>query len=86
MADTSALDAESEAIIQRNLGEIARGRTVLIIAHRLSAIRQCSRIITIEGGEITEQGDHQTLLAKNGRYANLWRTQVGPQNALHGMA
>ncbi|MEQ1783033.1 MAG: type I secretion system permease/ATPase, partial [Hyphomonadaceae bacterium] len=78
---TSALDAESEAIIQKNLGEITRGRTVMIIAHRLSAIRQCSRIVTIEAGEITEQGDHATLMAKNGRYASLWRMQMG---GMHG--
>ncbi len=74
---TSALDAESESVIQRNLADIAKGRTVLIIAHRLSAIRQCSRIVTVEAGEITEQGDHQSLLASNGRYAGLWRMQTG---------
>ncbi|MBY0565635.1 MAG: type I secretion system permease/ATPase [Hyphomonadaceae bacterium] len=77
---TSALDAESEAIIQRNLAEIAEGRTVLIIAHRLSAIRSADRILTIEAGEITEEGDHEQLLAKGGRYAALWaaQTQVRP--------
>lgn len=74
---TSALDAESEAIIQHNLTEIAKGRTVMIIAHRLSAIRQCSRIITIEEGQITETGSHDELLARNGRYAALWRMQMG---------
>ncbi|MEQ1784591.1 MAG: type I secretion system permease/ATPase [Hyphomonadaceae bacterium] len=74
---TSALDAESEAIIQENLAEMSRGRTVMIIAHRLSAIRQCSRIVTIEAGELTEQGDHQSLMAQNGRYASLWRMQMG---------
>jgi ATP-binding cassette, subfamily B, bacterial HlyB/CyaB len=78
---TSALDAESEAIIQKNLFEIAHGRTVLIIAHRLSAIRQCSRIITIEAGQIVEEGDHAALLARNGRYASLWRMQMGGAHA-----
>jgi subfamily B ATP-binding cassette protein HlyB/CyaB len=73
---TSALDAESEAIIQANMGQIARGRTVLIIAHRLSAIRLASRIVTMEGGVITEQGDHVSLLAAKGRYAQLWRMQM----------
>lgn len=73
---TSALDAESEAIIQQNLADIARGRTVLIIAHRLSAIRSAHRIITIEAGEVTEQGSHQELIARNGRYAALWRAQT----------
>lgn len=74
---TSALDAESEAIIQHNLADIAKGRTVMIIAHRLSAIRQCTRIVTIEAGQITETGSHDELLARNGRYAALWRMQMG---------
>ncbi len=74
---TSALDAESEEIIQANLRRIAAGRTVLIIAHRLSAVRQCHRIITVEAGEITEEGDHRTLLTRNGRYADLHRRQMG---------
>jgi ATP-binding cassette, subfamily B, bacterial HlyB/CyaB len=78
---TSALDAESEAIIQANLARMAEGRTVLIIAHRLSAIRQCDRIITMEGGEITEVGTLPELMALNGRFASLWRTQMGPQHA-----
>jgi subfamily B ATP-binding cassette protein HlyB/CyaB len=74
---TSALDAESEEIIQKNLKMIGRGRTVLIIAHRLSAVRQCDRIITVEKGMITEEGSHDQLLAKNGRYADLYRRQMG---------
>lgn len=74
---TSALDAESEAIIQANLKNMAEGRTVMIIAHRLSAIRQCSRIVTIESGQITEEGSHTELLARGGRYASLWRMQMG---------
>jgi len=74
---TSALDAESEEIIQENLRSIAKGRTVIIIAHRLSAVRQCSRIITVEKGEITEMGDHATLIRSGGRYADLYRRQMG---------
>ncbi|PKQ00911.1 MAG: type I secretion system permease/ATPase [Alphaproteobacteria bacterium HGW-Alphaproteobacteria-13] len=74
---TSALDAESEEIIQNNLARIARGRTVLIIAHRLSAVRRCSRIVTIEDGEVTEIGDHQALLRSGGRYAQLYAKQQG---------
>jgi subfamily B ATP-binding cassette protein HlyB/CyaB len=74
---TSALDAESEETIQANLADIARHRTVLIIAHRLSAVRECDRIVTVEAGEITEMGTHETLLALNGRYASLWKRQMG---------
>lgn len=74
---TSALDAESEEIIQNNLGRIAAGRTVLIIAHRLSAVRPCNRIITVEAGEVTEIGSHEQLLAAGGRYAQLHAKQTG---------
>jgi subfamily B ATP-binding cassette protein HlyB/CyaB len=73
---TSALDAESEAIIQSNMREITKGRTVMIIAHRLSAIRMASRIITMENGEITEEGTHDGLMQANGTYAKLWRLQT----------
>ncbi|MGX7743983.1 type I secretion system permease/ATPase [Rhodopseudomonas parapalustris] len=74
---TSALDAESEEIIQENLRKIAKGRTVIIIAHRLSAVRQCHRIVTVEAGEITEQGNHDELLHLGGRYAQLYIKQMG---------
>lgn len=74
---TSALDAESEEIIQKNLARIAHGRTVLIIAHRLSAVRPCNRIITVEAGEITEIGSHDELLRVGGRYAQLHAKQTG---------
>lgn len=74
---TSALDAESEEIIQHNLARIAKGRTVIIIAHRLSAVRQCHRIITVEAGEVTEMGSHAELLRAGGRYAQLHAKQMG---------
>ena len=74
---TSALDAESEEIIQTNLAGIARGRTVIIIAHRLSAVRQADRIITVERGQVTEMGSHDHLLRQGGRYAQLYRKQMG---------
>ena len=78
---TSALDAESEEIVQKNLRIIAQGRTVIIIAHRLSAVRQADRIITIERGQITEEGTHESLLSKGGRYAQLYRKQTGVAHA-----
>jgi subfamily B ATP-binding cassette protein HlyB/CyaB len=74
---TSALDAESEEIVQANMRSMAEGRTVIIIAHRLSAVRQCHRIVTVEGGAIVEEGTHDTLLVANGRYAQLYRRQMG---------
>jgi ATP-binding cassette, subfamily B, bacterial HlyB/CyaB len=74
---TSALDAESEAIIQRNLKLMAAGRTLIIIAHRLSAVRQTDRIVTLERGRITESGTHAKLLAQGGRYASLYARQMG---------
>ena len=74
---TSALDAESEEIIQGNLHRIAKGRTVIIIAHRLSAVRDCHRIVTVEAGEITEMGDHASLIKAGGRYSQLYSKQMG---------
>jgi ATP-binding cassette, subfamily B, bacterial HlyB/CyaB len=72
---TSALDAESERIIQQNMREMAAGRTVIIIAHRLSALRYADRILTIERGRIIEEGSHDELIRRNGRYAGLFREQ-----------
>jgi subfamily B ATP-binding cassette protein HlyB/CyaB len=74
---TSALDYESEAIIQRNMAKISQGRTVFIIAHRLSTVRHANRIFVIEKGEIIEQGSHQELMQLNGYYARLNKHQDG---------
>jgi subfamily B ATP-binding cassette protein HlyB/CyaB len=74
---TSALDYESERVIQENMRRIAQGRTVLIIAHRLSAVRHCDRIITLEGGRLVEDGRHDELMRNGGRYAALVRMQGG---------
>jgi ATP-binding cassette, subfamily B, bacterial HlyB/CyaB len=75
---TSALDYESERIVQDNMRRIAQGRTVIIIAHRLSTVRQADRIITIERGRIVEDGNHDELIRNGGRYATLHRMQAGP--------
>jgi ATP-binding cassette, subfamily B, bacterial HlyB/CyaB len=74
---TSALDYESERIIMQNMQEIAKGRTVFIIAHRLSTLRRADRIITVEGGRIAEDGTHDQLVRRGGRYASLYHTQAG---------
>jgi subfamily B ATP-binding cassette protein HlyB/CyaB len=74
---TSSLDYESERIIQQNMQEIAKGRTVFIIAHRLSTVRWSDRIITIERGRLIEDGTHDELVRTGGRYATLYRMQGG---------
>ena len=72
---TSALDSVTEAKIQRAFDELAKGRTTLIIAHRLSTVRGASRFLVVRDGVISEEGTHQELLAKNGDYAQLYNTQ-----------
>jgi ATP-binding cassette, subfamily B, bacterial HlyB/CyaB len=74
---TSALDYESERVIQENMQAIAKDRTVIIIAHRLSAVRHADRIITLDHGRVVEDGTHENLVRKGGRYASLFRTQAG---------
>jgi subfamily B ATP-binding cassette protein HlyB/CyaB len=74
---TSALDYESEAILQKNMGAICQGRTVIIIAHRLSSVRRAHRIIAMDKGRIVEEGTHDTLVQHKGLYAHLWSMQAG---------
>jgi subfamily B ATP-binding cassette protein HlyB/CyaB len=75
---TSALDYESEAILQRNMADICRGRTVIVIAHRLSSVRRATRIVAMDKGRIVEQGTHDELLRRpRGLYAGLWAMQSG---------
>jgi subfamily B ATP-binding cassette protein HlyB/CyaB len=73
---TSALDLESEQAIQANMRSICQGRTVVIVAHRLSAVRMAHRIVTVERGRITEDGTHAELVKAGGRYARLWAAQT----------
>ena len=74
---TSALDYESERIILNNMEAIGARRTMLIIAHRLSAVRKCNKIIVIDKGEIVEQGTHDELLKRDGMYRYLYKQQEG---------
>lgn len=72
---TSNLDTESEALIQKSLNKLMEGRTTFVIAHRLSTIRKASQILVIEQGEVFETGTHDELIAKEGRYHNLFTYQ-----------
>ncbi len=74
---TSALDSEVEAAIQEQLASLMEGKTVIAIAHRLSTIARLDRLIVLDEGRIVEQGSHQTLLERNGLYAQLWARQSG---------
>jgi subfamily B ATP-binding cassette protein HlyB/CyaB len=75
---TSALDYESERMIQKNMQAICQSRTVIVIAHRLSAVRDADRIVVMNQGQIAEQGDHAALIARaDGIYARLYRLQKG---------
>ena len=80
---TSALDYESEAILQRNMAAICKGRTVIVIAHRLSSVRQANRIVVLDKGRLVEAGSHEELLRRSGGlYAHLWSMQSGTPAAL----
>ena len=73
---TSNLDTESEALIQKSLATLTRGRTTFVIAHRLSTIRKADQILVIENGRIAEEGSHESLIAREGRYYNLYTYQA----------
>lgn len=74
---TSALDSETERAIQKSFEKLSRGRTTIAIAHRLSTLRNMDRIIVLDKGVIVEQGSHQQLLRKKGKYYSLWKMQSG---------
>lgn len=74
---TSAVDNETEAAIQRSLATVTKGRTSVVIAHRLSTVRDADRIWVLEGGKVLEAGTHNELVAGGGLYAALWRVQTG---------
>ncbi len=73
---TSGIDTESEILITEAIEKIMRGRTCLVIAHRLNTIRHANRIVVIDAGRITETGTHETLLSQNGTYAKLYQAQL----------
>jgi ATP-binding cassette subfamily B protein len=73
---TSALDTETEHEIQESLIQMGQGRTVMIIAHRLSTVVHADRIVVLEQGQIVEEGSHDELMLKAGRYAHLWNLQL----------
>ena len=74
---TSAIDNETEAAIQRSLSHHAKGRSTLVVAHRLSTVRHADAIHVLERGRIIESGTHEALLARGGAYAALWKLQTG---------
>lgn len=79
---TSAVDNETEAAILRSLETLSRGRTTLVIAHRLSTVRHADEIVVLEQGAVIERGRHEALLAADGVYASLWRVQTGERGRL----
>jgi ATP-binding cassette subfamily B protein len=83
---TAHLDSESEAAVQRALRETLAGRTSLVIAHRLSTVREANELLVVNDGRIVERGTHAALLAQNGLYAELYRTQFADQEEIEAGA
>ncbi|MEK4114702.1 ABC transporter ATP-binding protein [Paenibacillus sp. FSL W8-0919] len=76
---TASLDPENEAEIQKAIDRLVRGRTVIVVAHRLKTVQHADRIVVMDHGQIVEQGRHDELLSSNGLYARLWSRQHSPQ-------
>ena len=74
---TSAVDNETEAALQRSISTISQNRTTMIVAHRLSTVRNANKIVVFENGSIIEHGTHDELVTLDGKYAALWRVQTG---------
>ena len=74
---TSAVDNETEAALQRSIESVTKGRTAVIIAHRLSTVRKADRIIVLDNGCVVEDGSHEILVERGGFYARLWAVQTG---------
>ena len=72
---TASVDSETEALIQESIPKLLAGRTSIVIAHRLSTVRNCDRIVVLHKGEIREEGDHESLMRLGGIYARLFRLQ-----------
>jgi ATP-binding cassette subfamily B protein len=83
---TAALDSESELLVRDAIARLCRGKTTLVIAHRLHTIAHADRIHVIEGGRVVESGRHDELLRKSGRYAQFYRLQLQEQEAHEPMA
>jgi subfamily B ATP-binding cassette protein MsbA len=75
---TSSIDSESEAQITEAIERAMRGRTCLVIAHRLNTIRHAHRILVLEGGQVVEEGEHATLLERGGFYSRIYESQLRP--------
>lgn len=72
---TASLDPENETLIQRAVGTLCAGKTVVVIAHRLRTVANADKIVVLDDGRVAEEGSHKTLLAEDGLYARLWRLQ-----------
>ena len=73
---TSALDNKSEEVVQKAIDNLMKDRTVMVIAHRLSTVRNADKIVVLNNGKIVEKGTHEELLQKEGEYAALYKTQL----------